>query len=33
MGVAISLPLFGPLGQELEEGSVVRSKQLRDYLR
>ncbi len=30
MGVVITLPLFGPLGQELEEGSAVRSKQLRD---
>jgi hypothetical protein len=30
MAVVISLPLFGPLGHELEEGSAVRGRQLRD---
>lgn len=30
MGVVISLPLFGPLGHELEEGSAVQGRQLRD---
>jgi hypothetical protein len=30
MGVVISLPLLGPLGQELEEKSAVRGRQLRD---
>jgi hypothetical protein len=30
MAVVISLPLFGPLGQELEEGSAVQGRQLRN---
>jgi hypothetical protein len=30
MGVIVSLPLLGPLGQELEEGSAVRGRQLRE---
>ncbi len=30
MAVIISLPLFGPLGHELEEGSAVQGRQLRD---
>jgi hypothetical protein len=30
MGVIVSLPLLGPLGQELEEGAAVRGRQLRD---
>ena len=30
MAVVISLPLFGPLGHELEEGSAVQGRQLRD---
>jgi hypothetical protein len=30
MAVVISLPLFGPLGHELEEGSAARGRQLRD---
>ena len=30
MAVVISLPLFGPLGQELEEGSPVQGRQLRN---
>jgi hypothetical protein len=30
MAVIISLPLFGPLGHELEEGSGVKGRQLRD---
>jgi hypothetical protein len=30
MAVIISLPLFGPLGHELEEGTAVTGRQLRD---
>jgi hypothetical protein len=30
MAVIISLPLFGPLGHELDEGSAVKGRQLRD---
>src|SRR5947209_1883125 len=29
MSVIVSLPLLGPLGQELEEGSAVQGRQLR----
>ena len=29
MAVVISLPLFGPLGQELEEGAAIQGRQLR----
>ncbi|MCC6420920.1 MAG: hypothetical protein IT429_22015 [Gemmataceae bacterium] len=30
MGVVVSLPLFGPPGRELEEGTLLQSRQLRD---
>jgi hypothetical protein len=30
MAVIVPLPLFGHLGQELEQGTAVRSRQLRD---
>ncbi|MCI0461358.1 MAG: hypothetical protein L0Z62_30790 [Gemmataceae bacterium] len=30
MAVVISLPLFGPPGRELEEGTLLQSRQLRD---
>ena len=29
MGVVICLPLFGPPGRELEEGTLIQSRQLR----
>src|SRR5205823_157630 len=30
MGVIVTMPLLGPLGQELEERSAVRGRQLRE---